>query len=132
MANDQPRPEQWFASQLPNGYAEKINPIMVPVMALMRKKQQDPPDEALVSWHRMLASARTTLRQSEIAFIESAQKARWPDQRIKEALGLASDQSIDDYFDELRLTASETHPSRNPAPWTGGEWAAHEDAGGHG
>ena len=80
------------------------------------------PEDVLISWHRSLASARTTWRQAEVAFIRAALDAGWADDRVREVLGLPDDTSPDDHLTDLESQIAAQHPSHNPAPWTGGRW----------
>lgn len=70
----------------------------------------------------MLASQRVAVRQSEIAFIDAARLADWPNARVESALGLPSG-SLDQHYAHLVEVNENSHPSRDPEPWTAAKWS---------
>lgn len=121
MSDCDPVVEGWLRAELGDSFmagtgADRLNLL---ALAIRRDASGDIPDDVLVAWHRMLARARITLKQSEVSFIEGARQEGWSETRIAESLGLGDAERVMTYHQELLSDLERSHPSVAPKPWTG-------------
>jgi hypothetical protein len=119
--NCDPEVEQWLRDKLPDRLLESpgADPLNMVFLAMQQAGAQSPPEQVMVAWHGMLATARMVRRQSEMAFIGAARAAEWSSEHVAAVLGLADATLLEQHERDLRREGLEQHPSQRPEQWTG-------------
>lgn len=122
MHESDPVIEDWLRREFGDAMldsAESPPPLSLLTLAAQRRDRHDFPDEVLRAWHRLLASERRSVYQSEFSFIEQTRKQGWTWQQLADTLGLKDAHIAETRREQLAVDLQQQHPGNFPKPWTG-------------
>lgn len=111
----------WLRQELGDDAVRGEGQELLNLMALAARRDPEVeiPDSVMLEWHRMLAQARISVKQSELQFIEYARRSNWSWTSIAEVLGHERADEALEYYENLPGELARLHPSHSSSPWLG-------------